>query len=506
MSKRPTSRTSKTAAFTAANFFSNDYQKTLFPLRTNKILAETGFSKLLNFGRNQAQTAEKEKDSSAFLPQRRVFAMKASWHLRRTVKLDPVAEVILYDLVFRNRALFRKSFSNSRECFGYQFSNGKPLDATSAYKGFKGAFNDYGSKFKFGISFDVASYFNSIYHHDLVNWFDERGAAEPDVSLFGRFLREINAGRSIDCLPQGLYPSKMIGNDFLKFIDNSSRLRSTILIRFMDDVALFSDRREDLFADFYLIQDLLGQKGLSVNPSKTRLLEETRQDVGEKIDAVRKGLLKKRRILIIRGYDVEVEEREVSRKLTPKEISLLKTILAQPQLEEEDAELVLSLMGAHSADVFARFDDLLREFPNLAKSMYVFSRNIADREALAQIILEYLKQTPVIPEYQLFWIGMMAEDYLLKTKSAGELLNVLYAHPWATAITKAKVLEIPEARFGLPELREEQLKEGKSDWLSWSAAVGSRNKKKASRNYVLNYFKNGSPMNGVIADVVSSLP
>jgi hypothetical protein len=156
--------------------------------------------------------------------------------------------------------------------------------------------------------------------------------------------------------------------------------------------------------------------------------------------------------------------------------------------------------------VFARFGDLLREFPNLAKNMYVFSRNIEDREALADLILSHLNQTPVIPEYQLFWIGMMAEDYLRGTKAAGELLNVLYAHPWATSVTKAKILEIPEARFGLPELREEQLKEGKSDWLAWSAAVGSRHKKKASRNYVLNYFKNGSSINGVIAEIVSGLP
>jgi hypothetical protein len=230
MSKRPSKAKAKAKAkaappYTAGEFFLDDYQKTLFPLRTNRILAEAGFSKLLEFARLQAKAADASKEGSAFLPQRRVFAMKAGWHLRRTVKLDPVAEVFLYDLVFRNRALFRKSFSSKRECFGYQFVGGKPLDPTSSYKAFKGAQNDYASKFKFSISFDVASYFNSIYHHDLVSWFDERGAQEADVALFGRFLREINAGRSVDCLPQGIYPSKMIGNDFLKFIDNSSRDR-----------------------------------------------------------------------------------------------------------------------------------------------------------------------------------------------------------------------------------------------------------------------------------------
>jgi hypothetical protein len=496
----------KTPLYTSKDFFLEDYPRTLFPLQTNRVLVEAGAQKLLSFAYEQTKGNKTEEIKAAFLAQKRVCAMKVGWHLRRTFKLDPVAEIFLYDLVFRNRNIFRKPISDKRECFGYRFADGKPLDATSSYKAFKGAYNEYADVFRFGLSFDVASYFNSIYHHDLVAWFDERNAAEDDVATLGKFLREINSGRSIDCLPQGLYPSKMIGNDFLKFLDNSGRLRSNKLIRFMDDVALFSNNREDLLADFYVIQDLLGQKGLSVNPSKTFFVGEKRVGIEEKVDAVRKGLLKKRRRLIITGYDVDVEETEVVRNLTAKEVASLKGMLTQPNLDEEDAELVLALMGSHSEDVLARFGDLLREFPNLAKNMHVFSRNISERAALAKSILDYVKGTPIIPEYQLFWLGKTLEDYLLKSESAGDLLMSLYNHPWATAITKAKILEIPDNRFGLPELREEQLKEGKSDWLAWSAAVGSRVSKKASRNYVLNYFKNASPINSIIAEIVSSLP
>ena len=54
---------------------------------------------------------------------------------------------------------------------------------------------------------------------------------DADVIAFGGFLREINSGRSIDCLPQGLYPCKMIGSDFFRFIDNSSRLKPALQIR-----------------------------------------------------------------------------------------------------------------------------------------------------------------------------------------------------------------------------------------------------------------------------------
>jgi hypothetical protein len=40
-----------------------------------------------------------KSNSDHFLPQKRVFATKQGGHLRRTFKLDPVAEMFLYDLV-----------------------------------------------------------------------------------------------------------------------------------------------------------------------------------------------------------------------------------------------------------------------------------------------------------------------------------------------------------------------------------------------------------------------
>jgi hypothetical protein len=97
---------------------------------------------------------------------------------------------------------------------------------------------------------------------------------------------------------------------------------------------------------------------------------------------------------------------------------------------------------------------------------------------------------------------MMLEAYLMDTKLASDLVNTLYRHPNATDITKAKILEIKDHRYGLPEMREGYLREGRSDWLAWSSAVGSREMGKQARNYLLNYFKNGSEMNKLIAEII----
>lgn len=487
-------------------FFLNDYGQTLFPLKTNRFLAEFGFDQLIDFGLSAA--ANSESDSQAFLPQRSVSALKAGWHQRRTVKLDPVAEVFIYDFMFRNRGLIRGAISTKRECYGYTFRNGNPISPTLSYRGFKGAKSEYASAYRHSLSFDVASYFNSVYHHDLTEWAEDRRFSGEDVLLFGRFLRETKSGRSIDCLPQGIYPTKMVGNDFLKFIDNSARLVCPQLIRFMDDIVIFSDNKHDLVSDFYLIQDLLGQRGLSINSAKTRTSEEE-QDVASAVDEVKQGLLRKRRSVISRDYSQDDAEQadgvqSIVRNLTKQEAARLKAMLNEPHLEEEDAELILTLMGENSADVLGRFDDLLEDFPNLSKSLHAFCRHIVDRESLAETIFLYLSKPIFVPEYQLFWIGMILDDYLLKTKKASEIIRKLISHPQSTPITIAKVLEIPTSDFGLPEFRLDHLREGKSDWHAWSAAVGSRGAPKATRNQILKYYKNASAINSVIANIVSS--
>lgn len=72
-------------------------------------------------------------------------------------------------------------------------------------------------------------------------------------------------------MPQGIYPAKMIGNEFLKFVDLHGRLKSAQIVRFMDDFTIFDNDIETLNNDFIRIQQLLGQVSLNINPSKPHL-------------------------------------------------------------------------------------------------------------------------------------------------------------------------------------------------------------------------------------------
>ena len=483
-------------------YYKNDFQKSLFPLDTNKIVIENSAG-LINDYIYQKVLNEKDEENH-FLPQSRCHAAKHNLHLRRTFKLDPVAEFYIYDLIYRNRTSFRKNFSENRLCFGHNFEKGLPTPVSKSYREFKNHVANSNNTYEYSLKVDLASYFNSIYHHDLVKWFDNDRKLS-DIQGLGQFLREINSGRSVDCLPQGIHPCKVIGSEFLKFIDNYRFLKSELILRFMDDIYLYSNKEEIVQHDFIIIQQIAGEKGLNFNNSKTKLGKVPLDEVDRRIENVRRKLLSYR-YEIIETYDGEEEiEVEDELSLDKEQEEYLYGLLQNPDLDELDAELILTFMSEHGEDVLQYLNIFFEKFPNLSKRLFYFCKNIPDKSGLAQLIEKHISEAVIITEEQLFWFGKIAEEYLSKTKEYSNILVKLLEHKYATDISKSKILEMSEQRFGLPDLREEHLRIGKADWLAWSSAVGTRGMSKNNRNHLLKYFSNVSQMNYLIATAVRDL-
>ena len=113
------------------------------------------------------------------------------------------------------------------------------------------------------------------------------------------------------------------------------------------------------------------------------------------------------------------------------------------------------------------------------------------------------KEKRALTEDQLFWAARIAENHLGNSSETVELLGTLHSHRASTEVTKAKILEIPWK--DLDDMRDEYLKGGRSDWLAWSSAVGSRRMAKSKRNHLLKYYGHGSRMNEIIARCVQQL-
>lgn len=483
------------------DFLKADFTGTLFPLKTNLLVAEKHEKEVSDYIYQKILDDKQAADN--FLPQQRVYATKPHGHLRRTVKLDPVVEYFLYDITYRNRAIFRPEVSNTRRSFGYRFMGGGHISVHNAYKAYKLCLAESGGKFKHNLQFDIASYFNCLYHHDISHWFAAKpGVSDVDSNALGKCLREINAGRSVDFLPHGIYPTKMIGNEFLKVVDLSAQLKSSVLVRFMDDFTLFDDDPDVLRQDFLRIQQLLGQFGLNVNPNKT-FYNKSIGDVEDTLSALHESLVEIvdeiQEVHGASGVDLVLVENEVASNLTEDQVNALLALLKDDALEEADADLILGFLRSHSDGILEHLPVLLRKFPNLTKHIHSVCSTVSEKAELAAVLLEHLTKETFFLEYQLFWLACIVEDHLIGHGCYGNVLMRIFELTQDFKIARAKVLEIPEQGFGFKEIRDEFLKTGQSDWLSWTSAMGTRSLKAAERNYVLDYFSKGSPLNYLIA-------
>lgn len=487
------------------DFIKSDFKSTIFPLKTNIILYENYELEIKKYISEQILNPNLPDES--FLAQQRVYSTKPKGHLRRTVKLDPIAEYFIYDLIYRNRNVFRKQVSDSRRSFGYRFKEGKVLSVHESYQEYNNALDKSIDDFEHSVKFDIASYFNSVYHHDLSNWFANLNVEEVDKNAFSQFFREINSGRSIDFLPQGIYPCKMIGNEFIKFIDINRELKSEKIIRFMDDFTILDNSMEVISQDFIRIQQLLGKYGLNINPSKTFYDNQT-SNIQSKLTEIDSSLQE----IIIRfenisgasGMDIVEYEDFETKNLSAEQVSELMTLLKNDNLEESDADMILSFMRLHTDDFLDVLPSLLK-FPNLIKHIHSICGEVSDTTGLAQTLNIYLKSRDTFLEYQLFWIAVIFEDYLSDVSLYGDSLMRIYELSSSFKIAKAKVLEIPDQSFGLKEIRDELLHSGQSDWLSWSSAIGSRTLRKTERNHSLDYFSKSSRMNALVAGAIKNI-
>lgn len=495
-------------SLSAEQFFEDDFNASLFPMKTNLLVVTRSGDNLKRYIEERVLSADPAHSGDCFLPQQKVYAAKPQNHLRRTVCLDPVASYYLYDLTYRFRNSFRKPVSEERKAFGYRFQDRKPIPVHAAFEEFRKEVNIYDFVFAHVLRFDVASYFNSLYHHDVCHWFAALPGVDETVAKgFGQFCREIGGGRSIDFLPQGVYPAKMIGSEFLKFVDLSKEVRSARLLRFMDDIYLFDNDEDVITRDFIRIQQLLGGKSLNVNPSKTARVtgEVSISDSVSEIRGELNELIEGADEIAVFGSGVEARVERAQRHLGEAEMQRLLDLLVDVRAEESDVELILAVLQHHSEGIASRLAMLLQRFPNIVKQLHKICHAVDDKGTVAQEMLNLVRSDAELIEYQLLWMAAIAEDHLATTPVFEDLIVRIYQRASGMPMAQAKVLEIPNQTGGLKEIRDGHLKGGASSWLTWASAAGTRTLLKAERNYVLDYFSKESPMNYLVAECMKQL-
>ena len=479
------------------NFVLEDNKRSLFPLKSTGRYIELGADQLRNLIYKNIFDSSKKSDSFSTCPI--VYALKDNRHLRRMLFLDPAASFYIYDFLINNYKLFQiDTKKKKRKYYGYALKSKKSLSPFMQYHTFRKRKYELKSKYQYFAKADISNCFNSFYHHDIVSHLRSH-LPEDEAIQFGQFLREINAGTSINCFPQGIYPAKSIGNNYLSFCERSFDLKSAAIIRFLDDFFFFDNKLSVIEQDIIVLQQLLGARGLSLNEGKTKFGSKSSDFEEKKLDSIKKSLLVKREEIF--SYDESQKENVI---LDSEEVEYLKNILKSRDVSEEDVELALSLFKQDEEAAEVLIDIVFNRYPNLIKDLHRHMRDIEDNGELWKAI-ENKISADFLTEYELFWLVRSIIDIYTFDEDSAELLFTIFKHPCSSPTVKAAILEFTDNRYGLEDLKLQQLRSGAEGIIASSAVAGLEKLEKSKRNQNLKYISKSSTYLHTLCSIMSKV-
>ena len=126
--------------------------------------------------------------------------------------------------------------------------------------------------FTHAIVADISSYFAHLNHHTLENLLNAAGVPEGLVTLLVKTMLEMWSGRFSYGIPQGLFPSDLLGNFYLSALDAFLASRGTPSLRYVDDLVLFYPAEDVARSSLAPLCRFLRGIGLDLNESKSAIL------------------------------------------------------------------------------------------------------------------------------------------------------------------------------------------------------------------------------------------
>lgn len=477
------------------SFVTDDNKRSLFPLKSTARYIELGSDQLRNLIYNNIFDNSNKNDSFSTCPI--VYALKDNIHLRKMLFLDPAASFYIYDFLIRNSEKFQiNTKKQKRKYYGYALKGKESLSPFTQYHTFRKRKYELKSEYSYFSKVDISNCFNSFYHHDVVSHLRAH-VPENESIQFGQFLREINAGASINCFPQGIYPAKSIGNNYLSFCENSYDLNSSSIIRFLDDIFLFDDNISVIEKDIIVLQQIIGARGLALNEGKTKIGSRDSDFEEKQLDNIKKSLLAKREEVF--SYD---ESAETNIILDFEEVEYLQNIIKSKDVSEEDVELALSLFKQDEDEVGVLIDIVFNRYPHLIKDLHRHMLDIEDNGLLWTAIKNKVNKN-FLTEYELFWLVRTIIDIYRFDENSAELLFKIFKHQCSSPIVKSAILEFTDNRFGLEDLKLQQLRSGGEGIIASSAVAGLEKLEKSKRNQQFKYISKSSQYLQTLCSIMS---
>lgn len=132
---------------------------------------------------------------------------------------------------------------------------------------------------------DLKAYFDSIPHQPLLNEVGRHIADGRVMTLIDAFIKQdILEGMALwspeKGAPQGAVISPLLSNLYLHSVDVAMAAAGFFMVRYADDFVILCRSHADAEAALALVRRLTTEKGLSLHPRKTRLVDATVRGIG----------------------------------------------------------------------------------------------------------------------------------------------------------------------------------------------------------------------------------
>lgn len=347
--------------------------------------------------------------------------------------IGPVAEKQLNRSRVFSNVLLKKDpkgsmFKSTKECFSR----------------FQSKLVEYVKKKKYSsvLKADIASYFQNINQHILINLLRSAGCDNPIVSFLEKLLLSFTEQSSRGII-QGVFPSDFLGNFYLCYLDEEYSLKKIPFLRYVDDIYSFFDSRRKAFLHQLQLIKWLRNGGLHLNEYKTKILPtEALLKEETKIEKMFEGAQDEIISEIEEEFKAEMKEEMWGFYSTTIQWDFLPSGLIEPEIDYKEVEIdaTKKLFDLRDVDrftrdkidkfcipVFTRFKDdyamkyILREYPKRAHMARIFANYIAK---MIRLDPSYVKEAEklfldkdISFEYQYIWLygALMAAKRVKKT-------------------------------------------------------------------------------------------
>lgn len=265
-------------------------------------------------------------------------------------------------------------------------------------------------EFSHVVEADVSAYFDHIYHHNLMHLLEAFGCDTVVVQALGALLRNWQTGVSYG-LPQGVWPSDLLGNLYLHPLDSVMLAEGQTYVRYVDDLRVFTGSFSGAKRALLLVSKELGRLGLNLNSAKTEI--HTRESFSDRLRPASerlRTLLERRRELLreINPYFSEFEE-SGQNPLDAGEIEgilgILREATAQPHVRESDVKFCLSVLFGHDiGEVKDAAVSLLHGYPHLTSYIINYLASAGFDEEIGNALMEFLLSSDNIYDWQEMWV------------------------------------------------------------------------------------------------------